>query len=117
MALSQGEFAMAEKNSPRPPDSLRRIAPKLASLTTEVLFDDVWERKELSKRDRSLITCATLAALYRPEQLRFHVRLALHNGVKKEELSELFTHIAFYAGWPSAVQAAQIADEVFSAPA
>ena len=108
---------MAENNPPRPPDSLRRVAPKLASLTSEVLFDDVWERKELSKRDRSLITCATLAALYRPEQLRFHLRLALSNGVKKDELTELITHVAFYAGWPCAVTAAQIADEVFSAPA
>ncbi len=107
---------MPERNSPRPPDSLRRIAPKLAELTTEVLFNDVWERTELSKRDRSLITCATLAALYRQEQLRFHVRLALANGVKKEELSELITHVAFYAGWPCAVQAAQIADEVLNSP-
>jgi 4-carboxymuconolactone decarboxylase len=107
---------MPEKNLPRPPDSLRRIAPKLAELTTEVLFDDVWERKELSKRDRSLITCAALVALYRPEQLRFHLKLALANGVKSEELAELITHIAFYAGWPSAVQAAQIAEEVLNAP-
>src|SRR5215469_11614653 len=103
---------MPDKNPPRPPDSLSRIAPKLAELTTEVLFEDVWERKELSKRDRSLITCAVLTALYRPEQLRFHVRLALANGVQKEELAELLTHVAFYAGWPSAVSAAQIADEV-----
>ncbi len=106
---------MPEKTSPRPPDSLRHIAPKLADLTSEVLFDDVWERKELSKRDRSLITCAALIALYRPEQLRFHVRLAISNGVKREELAELITHVAFYAGWPSSVQAAQIADEVLNA--
>jgi 4-carboxymuconolactone decarboxylase len=116
MAFSQGEAAMAEKSTPRPPDSLRRIAPKLADLTTEVLFDDVWERKELSKRDRSLITCAALAALYRPEQLRFHVRLALSNGLTRDELAELFTHLAFYAGWPCAVTATQIADEVLNAP-
>ncbi len=106
---------MAENNLPRPPDSLRRTAPKLADLTSEVLFGEIWERKELSKRDRSLITCAALVALYRPEQLRFHVRLALSNGVKREELSELITHLAFYAGWPSAVQAAQIADEALGA--
>jgi 4-carboxymuconolactone decarboxylase len=106
---------MAEKNVPRPPDSLQRVAPKLATLTSEVLFKDVWERAELSKRDRSLITCAALAALDRPEQLRFHLRLALENGVKKDELSELITHMAFYAGWPCAVQAAQIADEVLNA--
>jgi len=105
---------MPDNTLPRPPDSLHRVAPKLAALTSDVLFGDVWRREELSKRDRSLITCATLAALYRPEQLRFHVRLALENGVKKEELSELITHVAFYAGWPCAVQAAQVADEVFS---
>ncbi|HXS26516.1 MAG TPA: carboxymuconolactone decarboxylase family protein [Steroidobacteraceae bacterium] len=105
---------MPEKNPPRPPDSLRRITPKLAELTTEVLFEDVWERKDLSKRDRSLITCAVLTALFRPEQLRFHVGLALANGVRKEELAELITHVAFYAGWPSAVTAAQIADEVIN---
>ena len=103
---------MPENNPPRPPDSLTRIAPKLAELTSRVLFEDVWERKALSKRDRSLITCAVLTSLFRPEQLRFHVRLALANGVKKEELAELITHVAFYAGWPSAVSAAQIADEV-----
>ncbi len=106
---------MSPQNTPpRPPDSLSRVAPKLAELTTGVLFDDVWERKELSKRDRSLITCAVLTALYRPEQLRFHVRLALANGVRQEEIAELITHVAFYAGWPSAVTAAQIADEVFN---
>ncbi len=106
---------MPEKNLPRPPDSLRRVAPRLAELTSDVLFEDIWERQELSKRDRSLITCAALIALYRPEQLRFHVRLAIANGVRSEELAELITHLAFYAGWPSAVQAAQIADEVLNA--
>ncbi|MGH8218778.1 MAG: carboxymuconolactone decarboxylase family protein [Steroidobacteraceae bacterium] len=107
---------MPEKNPPRPPESLSRIAPKLAELTTRVLFEDVWERKELGKRDRSLITCAVLTALCRPEQLRFHVELALANGLKREELAELITHVAFYAGWPSAVTAAQIADEVINRP-
>jgi 4-carboxymuconolactone decarboxylase len=105
---------MPEKDSPRPPASLGRIAPKLAELTSGVLFDDVWERKELSKRDRSLITCAALIALYRPEQLRFHLGLAQQNGVTRDELAELITHLAFYAGWPAAVSAAQIADEVLN---
>ena len=105
---------MPEKDSPRLPASLGRVAPKLAELTNRVLFDDVWERKELSKRDRSLITCAALIALYRPEQLRFHVGLAQQNGVTRAELDELITHLAFYAGWPSAVSAAQIADDVLN---
>jgi len=102
---------MAPSESPRPPDSVRRVAPKLVEITQEVLFGDVWERKELSKRDRSLMTCAVLTALYRPEQLRFHARLALTNGVTREELGEMITHVAFYAGWPSSVQAAQIIEE------
>lgn len=106
---------MSTQNMPRPPDALARVAPKLAELTRAVLFEDVWERTGLSKRDRSLITCAVLAALYRPEQLRFHVDFAITNGVTRAELGELITHVAFYAGWPAAVQAASVADEVFSA--
>jgi 4-carboxymuconolactone decarboxylase len=107
---------MAPNDAPRPPDSLRRIAPKLADLTQQVLFSDVWERKELSKRDRSLLTCAVLTALYRPDQLRFHAKLALTNGVTREELGEMVTHVAFYAGWPCAVQAAQAIEESVGSP-
>lgn len=89
------------------------IAPKLAQLTEEVLFGDVWERPALSKRDRSLITVAALLSMYRPEQLRFHLRRALENGVTKDELIEVITHLAFYAGWPSAVTAVTLANEIF----
>jgi 4-carboxymuconolactone decarboxylase len=74
------------------------FAPKLVQLTDQVLFGDVWERKELSKRDRSLITVAALVALNRPDQLRFHLRRAIENGVKEQELIELITHLAFYSG-------------------
>jgi len=81
------------------------IAPKLAQLTDDVLFSDVWERAELSKRDRSLATCAALIALGKTEQMSFHVPFALRNGVTKEELVELTTHLAFYAGWPNAMSA------------
>jgi 4-carboxymuconolactone decarboxylase len=81
-------------------------APKLVELTDEVLFGDVWERPELSPRDRSLITVAALVALYRLEQLPGHLRRALANGLTKEELGEAVTHLAFYAGWPSAMSAA-----------
>ena len=90
------------------------FAPKLVQLTDEVLFGDVWERKELSKRDRSLITVAALIALNRPDQLRFHLGRAVENGVKQEELIEAITHLAFYSGWPTAVTAATIAKELFS---
>ena len=90
------------------------VAPALADLTDRVLFGEVWERKELSKRDRSLITVAALVAMNRPDQLRFHLDYAVHNGLKKEELIEVITHLAFYSGWPNAVSAVMVAKEVFS---
>jgi 4-carboxymuconolactone decarboxylase len=81
------------------------IAPKLAELTDGVLFGDVWERPGLSPRDRSLITVAALVSLYRSDQLASHLRRALDNGVTPDELAEAITHLAFYAGWPCAVNA------------
>jgi 4-carboxymuconolactone decarboxylase len=92
---------------------MQEIAPQLADLTANVLFGDVWERPGLSKRDRSLITVAVLTALYRTDQLRGHIRRALDNGVTKEEISEVITHIAFYGGWPTAANAVQVAKQVF----
>ncbi|MFE3587864.1 carboxymuconolactone decarboxylase family protein [Streptomyces niveus] len=82
------------------------ITPKLADLTDKVLFGDVWERDGLSPRDRSLVTVTALIALYRSEQLGFHLKLALDNGLSEDELSEAITHLAFYAGWPNAMGAA-----------
>jgi len=90
------------------------FAPKLVELTDRVLFGDVWERKELSKRDRSLVTVAALIAMNRPDQLRFHLGKALDNGVEKSELIEVITHLAFYSGWPSSMTAITIAKELFS---
>lgn len=96
-----------------PIEKLRPIVPKLIDLTEKVVFGDVWERPGLSKRDRSLITVAALVALYRPEQLRAHLGRALQNGVSRDELGELITHLAFYSGWPTAITAASVAKEVF----
>ena len=93
-------------------EAVRPIVPKLVELSEKVLFGDVWERPGLSKRDRSLITVATLVATYRPEQLRGHLERALNNGVTRDEISELITHLAFYAGWPAAMSAAKVALEV-----
>ena len=90
------------------------FAPKLVELTDQVLFCDIWERPELSKRDRSLITVATLIALNCPDQLRFHLNKAVENGLTKEELIEIITHLAFYSGWPNAMSTIMIAKEVFS---
>ena len=104
--------------SPKQPVSARSLlgetAPKLVQLTNDVLFGDVWERPDLSKRDRSLITVSALVALNRTEQLRFHIPRALENGVTKDELIEVFTHLAFYSGWPTAVSAALLAKEIFA---
>jgi 4-carboxymuconolactone decarboxylase len=94
-------------------ETMREISPKFAQLTENVLFGDVWERPELSKRDRSLITVAVLTALYRLEQLPGHIGRALDNGVTREEIAEIITHVAFYAGWPTAASAAGIAKDVF----
>jgi 4-carboxymuconolactone decarboxylase len=90
------------------------IAPGLADLTDRILFGEVWERPGLSKRDRSLATVAALVAMNRPDQLRFHLHFAVENGVKKEELIEVITHLAFYAGWPNAMSAVTVAKEVLS---
>jgi len=90
------------------------IAPKLASVTDDVLFGDIWERPGLRKRDRSLITVSALVALNRVEQLPFHLGYALENGVTREELVELITHLAFYSGWPTAMSALAIARKVFA---
>jgi 4-carboxymuconolactone decarboxylase len=90
-------------------DQVRDFAPKLMELTDDVLFGDVWERPGLSKRDRSLITVAALVALYRTNELPAHIKRAQANGISKDELVELFTHLAFYAGWPSAITAVRTA--------
>ncbi len=89
------------------------IAPALAEYTDEVLFGDVWERSGLSKRDWSLITVATLIALYRTNELPYHLKRALDNGLSRDELIEVITHLAFYAGWPAANTAVMIARRVF----
>ena len=84
------------------------IAPALADYTNNVLFGDVWKRPQLSPRDRSLITVACLVSLYRTNEMPFHIRRALENGVTREELVEAITHLAFYAGWPTAATAVPI---------
>jgi 4-carboxymuconolactone decarboxylase len=90
------------------------IAPALADLTDDVLYGQVWSRPGLSQRDRSLVTVSALIAMSRPDQLRSHIALARHNGVTEDELIEAITHLAFYAGWPSAVTAIGVARDVFN---
>lgn len=94
-------------------DAFGHIAPKLAEITDNVLFGDVWERPGLSKRDRSMITVTTLIALCRLNELPFHMKRAVENGVTRDELIEMITHLAFYAGWPAANSAVGIAGKLF----
>jgi 4-carboxymuconolactone decarboxylase len=88
------------------------IAPALARYTDDVLFQDLWKRPDLKPRERSLITCATLIALGRANELRPHLGIAQANGLSKEELIEMITHLCFYAGWPAGMTALGVAREV-----
>ena len=90
------------------------VAPALAAYTDDMLFGDVWKRPGLSPRDRSLVTVAALIAGYRVNELPFHLKFALQNGVTRDELAEIVTHLAFYAGWPAASTATGILRKVFS---
>jgi 4-carboxymuconolactone decarboxylase len=89
------------------------IAPKLAEITDKVLFGDVWEDDALSPRDRSLVTITNLVALYRHNELGFHLKKGLENGLTRDEIVAAITHTAFYAGWPSAMTAITVARDVF----
>jgi 4-carboxymuconolactone decarboxylase len=93
--------------------SIGDFAPKLVSLTDDVLFGDVWARTELSPRDRSLITVASLITGGNTEQLRGHLARAKANGLTETELKEVIIHLAFYAGWPKAMSAITVAKQVF----
>ena len=98
--------------TPRPAGDPYSVVPKLGQLRDDVLFGDVWERPELAKRDRSIITCSVLVAMYRTEELKGHLQRALDNGVTKDELRELITHVTFYSGWPTGVNGARVLKDV-----
>ncbi|EOH97607.1 carboxymuconolactone decarboxylase family protein [Enterococcus pallens] len=102
---------MAKQTAGR--DQLGEFAPQFAALNDDVLFGEVWEREEqLSAHDRSLITCSALLAMGAP-QLEAHLNIAKQNGVTEDEIVELITHLAFYAGWPKAWSAFALAKEIF----
>ncbi len=110
---NQQEPKLAVKPNPSR-EAVRATVPKMIELSETVIYGDIWERPGLSKRDRSLIVVASLIATYRPEQLRGHLARALDNGVTKDEIGEIITHLAFYSGWPGSMTAANIAKEVFA---
>jgi 4-carboxymuconolactone decarboxylase len=95
-------------------DALGDFAPKFAELNDDVLFGEVWSREsKLSARDRSMITCASLMSQGLFPQLEAHMKMAKANGVTKDEMVEIITHLAFYAGWPKAWSAFGIAKKIF----
>lgn len=118
MAIAQNQPPAASDAGPaQAPSRAQQLmggtAPKLAELTDDVLYGDIWERPGLSKRDRSLVTISALIALNRPDQLRSHIKIGLQNGLTKDEVVETITHMAFYSGWPSAVSGVAVAKDVF----
>lgn len=102
-------------NDSKPPFDPYGAAPKLRELRETLLFGDIWEREQLSKRDRSLITVAVLMALRCEGELGAHIGRALKNGVTRDELAEVITHVALYAGWPAGVNGSMRALEVYAA--
>ena len=102
-----------QKEPSRAQQLMGDFAPKLAELTDDVLFADVWNRSELSPRDRSLVTVAALIANGNTEQLPSHLNRARANGLSETELAEVMTHLAFYSGWPRAISAILIARDLF----
>jgi 4-carboxymuconolactone decarboxylase len=111
--LERSQAVSTPRSATSARDEVRGVAPKLIEMSEKVLYGDVWERPGLSKRDRSLITVAALIAMYRGDQLTGHIERALANGVTREEIGEVITHMAFYSGWPTAMTAGRIARKVF----
>jgi 4-carboxymuconolactone decarboxylase len=102
---------MAQPASPAR-ERVRATVPKMIDIADKVIYGDIWERPNLSKRDRSLMVISALVASYRPEQLKGHIGRGLDNGLTRDEIAEIITHLAFYSGWPSSMTAANVLKEV-----
>ena len=96
------------------PDDVRAVSPALERYKQDRLLGEVWKRPDLSPRDRSLITVAALIARHHTAEMPYYFNLALDNGVKPSELSEVMTHLAFYSGWGNAMLAVSVAKEIFA---
>ncbi|MEI7713830.1 MAG: carboxymuconolactone decarboxylase family protein [Rhodospirillales bacterium] len=102
---------MAVKPNPSR-EAVRAVVPRMIELSEDLIYADIWERPNMSKRDRSLFVIASLVATYRPEQLKGHIGRGLDNGLTKDEIAEVITHLAFYSGWPASMTAARVLREV-----
>ncbi|MBV1825383.1 carboxymuconolactone decarboxylase family protein [Komagataeibacter oboediens] len=109
----EGEQLMADEPTAAR-QSFGDIAPELAEISDKVLFGQVWAGAGLSSRDRSLVTITSLISLYRENELPFHMKKALENGLTKDEIIAVITQLAFYSGWPTAMTALSIARQVFA---
>ena len=94
-------------------DDVRAVSPALEQYTKDALLDGVWQRPELSPRDRSIVTVAALIARIQTIEMPYHFALAINNGVKPSELSEIITHLGFYSGWANAMSAVSVAKDIF----
>src|SRR6266699_603534 len=106
----------AQGSKPMPTrEDVRTVAPALEKYAQRVVLGDIWKRPGLSPRDRSMVTLAAMIARNQTVELPYHLNLALDNGVKPGEVSEIITHLAFYSGWANAMSAVAIAKDVFTA--
>ena len=96
-------------------NDIRAVAPALEKYTQDRLLGEVWKRPGLSPRDRSIVTLAALIARNQTVEMPYYLNLALDNGVKPREISEIITHLAFYSGWANAMSAVAVAKDVFAA--
>src|SRR5690349_19386166 len=110
--VQTGASAMAAPPSARR-DRIKPHFPKLEEMTHQYVYGDLWERKQLSKRERSIVTIAALVALGWEDQLKSHIGRGLGNGLSREEVAEIITHLSMYAGWPAAMTASHVAVDVF----
>jgi 4-carboxymuconolactone decarboxylase len=112
-ALLPLDEAAEAKRASTVQQNLGEVAPGVVQYTTDLLFRDLWLRPALTPRDRSLVTVSALVASAHVAQIPFHLNRAMDNGLTRAQASELFTHLAFYAGWPNVMSALPVAGEVF----
>lgn len=112
-AKQQKEKPMS-KTAPQTFEELKTVSPALERYAKDVLHGDLWKRPDLSARDRSVVTLAALIARNQTAEMLYHFNLALDNGLKPKEISEIITHLAFYSGWGNALSAVAVAKEIFT---
>ena len=114
LSLAYAQETQLMKTDPLTTETIRSVAPALEKYQRDTLLGGLWKRPDLSPRDRSIVTLAALIARNQTIQLPDYLNLALDNGVKPNEISELITHLAFYSGWANAMPAIAVTRDVFA---